>query len=287
MAVVKADHTRTLDMQEKDGVVVQLTRLFRVIELTGTDYRVLTNALATSGVPEYGDKLSTPTSLANLIVVDRRAELVDEDQAVVDVTVTYEHFNNDAQNLDTPPVGQFIPTGRSTLQQVEANLDRNGLAVEVQYDWPRGDARGDDIQAINAENGYPQSRVEVQGGRMSYAQPQRTLIVRGKKGTNRPWLIQAAIEGTTNVGSWQGGAPDQWLCTGVEFVPVDVSVARNDWIFTFEFTFNPDGWQPFVTFIDPRTGKPPTGLEAGVGYKTVNVYNQQNFESIIGQRIRG
>jgi hypothetical protein len=273
MAKVLSDHVRTLEADEEDGRIVRLVRLYRVIEVSGTDYRVLTNALGESAIPEYGDKLATPSELGNLIVTKREARLVDGDQATVDVIVTYEHFEHDGQSFENPPEGQFVPEGDASLQQVTSNLDRDGGTISVEHTYV-GDAKfGNDTK--------------TQGGTVSFQQPQRVIRLTGRKITNRPWLVSTSIVGKLNNVAWYGAAAETWICSRVSYRAADVTGATNVYYFTFEFTNNPDGWQPFVTFIDPRTGKPPTDLVAGTGYKQVDRYDVVDFEGVIGQRIHG
>ncbi len=266
---VSADCLGNLEAKMRFGRLVRLVRRFRVRNLVDTDYKVLLSAIVAGGVPAPGAPL---TNAPNLVVTDHDVRLVLEDPHVADVDVTYETADSEGQNLDNPPFGVIACEVSTTIAQTTSNLDIDGNTVELQHTYPDDDPN------------FPGETIK-QGGEFSVFQAQSELKIPGIKHTSTPWLLERTIKNTTNRSAWQGGEPGTWMCTSIERKLADVSGPR--FFMTFVFQYNPDGWDPQIRFVDSVTGKPPTGLVDGVGYKTVRKYQQVDFEAIIGARVQG
>lgn len=277
MVDLRSDRTDVLELEESFGVVTRCVRRFRVLGLTQTDYTVLLNGLAAANVPVQGDKLPGAN---NLVVTKRTVKLVEEDPHVVDVECTYEHAFNEGQSIDSPPFGTFMGEAQVTLNQQTSNLDKDGNTIFVEHTYPSGPV------AEGGDPNYP-GQTKVQGGEFQYFQPQLSLKYQGIKFTSTPWLINRAIAAAINDSTWGGGDPGTWMCTGCAWKPCDFASSPSRYYMTFEFQFNPDGWDPTVVFIDDRTGKPPKNLVKDVGYKVVPKHNRVNFDTILGVTVTG
>lgn len=269
MATVHTDHVSLLESEEEDGVIVSLVRRFRVTGVTDTDYDAIGSALTASGVPVYDDQLAE-SRYANIAVRRRVVRFVDN--GTFDVDVFYEKYEN---RLDSLQLDTILVEFSGAVQQVTSNLDRDDQIQEVSHTWP-----ADDPDASYA------SQTLTQGGEFTFLQAQKTVRVRGRKQASRIWLLVNGMVGKINSVAFVGGAVDTWLCTRVDARPADVS-GTPIYDFEAEFQYNPDGWQPQIIYRDPRTGAPPPDLVANTGYKTVNKYEEADFESFLGARIFG
>lgn len=261
------DHEETLRAVERDGVVVRVERKARVSGLEDTDYTILFSALEEAGIPAAGAALP---GAPNLVLRDRNPTVVAK--GFVDVDLVYEHAAGPGQNFDSPHFGLLVAEVRASVNQVKTNKDSSGNTITVQHTYPPEDFD------------YP-GLTKVQGGEIEYFQPQAVMTLRGIKSTAFPWFLARALMGAVNETDWAGYGPEEWMCTGVSWTPYDGSNSR--YLFTLEFQHNPDTWSPTVVFIDERTGKPPTGLVAGTGYKTISKHRLVNFETVIGTRVQG
>lgn len=272
MATAKVDHVSRLELVEEDGVVIRLVRRFRVIGLTDTDYDVLGSALDTSGVPAYNSQ-PAESRYKNLAARNREARLVDGEQGIVDVDVTYLPYEN---TLGSLKLGQLVAEFGGSVQQVSTNLDREDQVVTVSYTYPADYLPDPSLRGETVE----------QGGTITYLEPNTVLVVRGRLGSARAWMIVKGLQGKTNGASFVGGAIGTWLCTSARARPVDVT-GTPVYDIEVEFQYAPKGWKPWVTFRDPNTGEPPPDLVQGTGYKQVESYEQANFEAVLQARIFG
>ena len=270
MAVVAyIDRIDTLEAEEADGVIVRLVKRARVVGLTDTTHVALFSALAAAGIPVSG---ATLAGAPELVLTRRITKLVEGDRTAVDVDLVYDHALNKGQSIDTPHYGLVVGEVSASINQVGSNLDENGNPIVLSHTYPSSDVD------------YA-GQTKVQGGEITFAQPQVTVVYKGIKNTLYPWLVSRALVGNVNSTSWGGRPTGEWLCTACNYRPYDGTNGRYE--FSIEFQHNPDGWDPTAVFLDDRTGKPPSGLVQGTGYKTVSRYQLVDFEAIIGARLQG
>ena len=270
MPTVLEDKIEDLQVEEQYGSLVKLVRRFIVVDLTGySDYTVLLDALEEAGIPAADSELTGGT---NLIATNRSVRMMDKDKAVVDVT--YSHYHNEGQNFDNPPVGLQTGELRVNIQQVDTNKDENGDMIELSHTYPSDD-----------KDYGGQTKTQV--GKISVFSAQRTQSYKGIKQTQTPWLIANQLVGNLNSIAWSGGEVRTWMCTGVTWQIMDATEGANRYFMSFEFQYNPDGWDPTAIFIDDRTNQPPKDLVEGTGYKTIEYQGEVDFENIIGTSLQG
>ena len=73
-------------------------------------------ALENAGLPAAGTALA---GAKNLVLVERNPRIID--QTKVEVTLVYEHFNNEGQSIDKPVHGIVFIKSRTALNQVTTN----------------------------------------------------------------------------------------------------------------------------------------------------------------------
>jgi hypothetical protein len=150
MAGIALDRVTTLNLREKNGVVMSLTRVARIIGLPkDIDYTVLLDAYAQAGLPTPGSFLTTllpflnpPTilspgaygSTAMLVLAEREFDLVDGEPTAVDCKMHYQHFmEGNLQNLSPSnsrsPGGWIVPSSvavygrsRASVTQTKSNF---------------------------------------------------------------------------------------------------------------------------------------------------------------------
>lgn len=272
MATAKIHHTSLVEAQERHGTIVRVVMRARVLDLVSTNLAVFSEALSAAGVPSVGDTL---TGYSNLVLTERNPKIVDGDPSTFDVDCVYEHFFNEGQSYDDPPVGFMAGEARANVQQVSGNTDLDGNTITVSHTFPSTDPDFPD-------------ETQDQGGEIQFFQPSRTLTVSGIKQTSRPWIIANSIIGRVNKGDWLGEPEHEWMCVGVSWKIHDAGTAGSvKYFMSFEFQHNPDTWNPTAIFIDERTGKPPKDLVLGTGIKYIRRHEEVNFEQVIGTNLQG
>lgn len=269
MPTVYLDQLQTLEMEERYGVTWALKRLVRVADLTQQDFRVLSQALTDAGVPTAG---SSPTGFPELILINRRAALIEGETTKVDVFLDYERFGTRPENT---PNG-FVYRGRGALSEIHTALDRR---PGVNYGKP--------LPALC--HTFPETDIDEElrsqticvVPEVDYLGPQDEFEASGILPSNTPGLLAQQWRGHVNDAMWNGQPAGNWLCTNVGFDAFDLAVNPWLWIFTFQFQLHVDGWDPDVVFIDARHGKPPPDLVANYGYTTLtNWYPRKNFAEL-------
>lgn len=266
MTTAHIDTEDMLEASEVDGAFTRVVRRVRVVDLEDTDYEVLQSALDAAGVPAAGDELGS----TGLFLKERNPRLVNK--GCVDVDLVYLPANSNGGVGQSFESGLVLGESSATLNQVESNLDGAGALITVEHTYPVDDL---DFAGLT----------KVQGGTIQVFQPQITRRYRGIKATAVPWEIEMDIVGTVNENTWAGGDSRTWMCTACSWKPVDVGGSRFE--FNVEFQYNPDTWDPTVVYKDERTGRPPDGLVAGTGYKTIAKYVDADFEAILGATLQG
>lgn len=230
---------------ETDGVVTEIVRLFMVTFPTPAPdlFREgnLFGSLVAVGIPQPGD--AHPIK-SNCFVVQRN--VLPQSPRLFTVEVVYRDPTQPEADGD-----DYQVSISSTLEQVETERDLFGNQVTVQH------------QQV------------TQGGQVSVLRPRHGVTFTRIENTTAPGAIGLAYVGKTNDALWQSGAAGTWM---LESYQADLVVAAADrWRCSYTFRYNPDGHDPQVVFIDPESGRPPPGLVAGVGYKTVEQYDQATF----------
>ncbi len=239
--------------------------MIRVTGLTDTDYGILWTAAETAGVPAVGSNLGTGKEY--LFLTKRIPRLVSK--GTVDIELVYMQsqvawdYTFMSGDFNTDDIWPF--EGDTSLQQTEHGQDLDGNFITVSYTYP------DDHPT------RPGQTPPDQGGTISVLSPTTVLRTAGILYADYPDEITRTWTGSVNADLWAGDAPGYWLCTHCGFEPVNMYEAVPAWHFRFEFTYNWQGWQPFVWWQDPETGKMPGDLVADVGYKEVTWYPEMDF----------
>lgn len=274
MPTAKVLRTSTVECSEKHGAIVRLVTVSRVVGIVDTSLAALLTALGTAGIPAAGSGLA---GFANLVLVSRDPQIVDDDPGTFDVTLTYEVISAETasgQSFDAPIDDVIVGEVRVDVQQVTTNLDGQGNQITVSHTFPTDDPD------------FPDGNLITQGGEVNVFIPQRTFTIRGIKNLARPWLLANSLIGRVNSTAWSGEGAREWLCTGATWKIHDRS-GPNRYLMEFEFQHNAETWDPVVVFIDSRTSKPPPNLIEDVGFKKVIVLPEIPFESILGSRMQG
>lgn len=269
-AKVRIDTIEDLEMNEKWGVVVGVSRKMRVLGLSGTDYKTLYQALNIAGVPQQNAYLDGYNT--QLILIDRNVKMIDKDKA--DVFLNYGPFNDKGQVLfyDGGIASRAIAGKMSTtIVQKDTNIYRaNGvgetLPIILEHTYPATDAD------------YAGKTVQ-QTGTVSVAIPQRTFVIEGIKSVLAPWDMAERLHRSTNRLVWLGQDPGTWMCTEVTWE----YRTEGNYFMTFTFQHEEDGWDPSVVFIDDRTSRPPAGVSVDDGsVLTVPYFRRSDFVQELG-----
>jgi len=250
-ATVHTDTLTDISAEETLGCYTRLVRSVRVTGLTATDYTTIFDALDEAGVPSVGD---VPTGYENLRLVKRTPSVVEN--GVVDVRLEYQAKADAGYD--------FIFSGSASLNQINSQVDGSGNAITVQHTWPATDPD------------WP-SETKVQGADINVLYPQVEVSATGIVEQDYPHYLADEWVACMNASEWAGGNAHKWLCTNVSWVPLDINSSPKKYQMTFTFQYNGKGWQPFVAFVDPRTGRRPPDAVAGVGYKTVLWYPELEY----------
>lgn len=178
--------------------------------------------------------------------------------------------------IDLVPLGRELidPTSLryqgfdSNLQEVQSAIDLNGVDVVVAHTYPSDD------------KDYPGETV-YQGGMVSLTLP-TTIIPRNKDIYTYYPMQYVFLKGQINSKSFFGFEPGYVRLNDVKLMDSFVEPGRpprHRIQFVFEASFWP--WSDEVTFTDPRTGKPPIGLQPGVGRITPKTHLNYDFNLII------
>lgn len=162
----------------------------------------------------------------------------------------------------SPPVGQNYTTrGSSRSEQIETQLDRAGNQIVLTH--PGKPDQGGEIHPF-------ETRSEIQAYWLEQSQFPGDLT---RNFTNKlndgPWVLDT------------GAVARTWHCVDISWEPEDMGRTPPLYRFTASFSFNPDGFDPQVVYIDPETGRPPPGLVEGQGYKTIEWYEEADFDLIL------
>ena len=174
--------------------------------------------------------------------------------------------------MDYVPLAQsgrfFHWFGSSNLGNLTRETDRFGTPISVSHTYAAGDLAG--------RGGY----TDTQGGEANVRQQNFQLTGVGIATSNNPIISQSQWLMYTNSRSWWGVNAGFWLCTGVDFEPLDVTLTPNRFRWTFKFELTPTRVQPRVYYIDPLTNRTPPDLVEGTGMKNIEWYPQRDFNTV-------
>jgi len=187
------------------------------------------------------------------------------------VAITPEAITSDAVTLNLTYKGGY--TGGShigiastgAVTQTETNLDCWDNLIVVEYEYP----------SDYKYNAALAGQTIEQGALVPMLTPEYSMSVTQDQ-DHAPYALQDDYVGTINSMNWQSsGDQYKWLCTGI------TGYKRGTrWTVTYSFQYKKNGWAADVVFIDPHTGKPPEDLVDGVGYKSVHIYPEANFNNL-------
>lgn len=227
------------------GVTQEAIRVAKVSGLTAGESAPF-NAVTADGMPLKG---SAHPNDSTLLLEDYRVSMNGGTFATVDLVYRRQEFA--IQPDEEGYQANF--SGGTALETIQTQKDKNGDPITVTH------------------NGV------TQGGFINVTIPRSSLNVSAIDAQTEPGSISTAWVGKVNSANWNGGEPGTWMCTSVTFDAFDLSVAPPKWRFNFSFTHRAEGWNPDVVFIDPTTGKPPSGLVEGEGYKTIEYFETKDF----------
>jgi hypothetical protein len=252
------DTIREMDMVERDGAVISLTRGVIVEGLTEANYKNMFQALNNAGLPIANTSLDT--SYPDLRLVGRRVQPLPDSPDKGEVILEYAHLGVSEDN-------NFILHGSGTMQQTTTQVDMYGNAVAVGHEYAEDDPIVENLPA----------NPHVIGVEAPVLQAESTMWATGVIPVNYPFLIQARYQGCVNAYYWAGGPAGTWLCTQVSWDPHNLHSLPRQWKFRFEWQFRKEGWQPTAVYCDPRTGRPPDGLVPGYGAVQFEWYPTVDF----------
>jgi hypothetical protein len=260
---VSVDTVRTIEVIEEWDEIVSLTRSVHVQIPPGDrlvdTWAVVEQALLQSSVPQYG---SSPVEYPTLVLVKRTAKLIPGTTNQVEIMLEY--GNRLGAGID------FVIEGTSSLSQVTTQLDIYGDPIALEHTYP-----SDDPDPNYADKTYEQ------GGVVQILDTATTLSAKGVLGIADPPSFIGNWVKHVNSTYWYGGEIGEWLITNIDFKPINVTDEFDPFYqFTFQFSYRRGGWQPDAVFTDQRTGKPPSGLVDGTGYKTVEIYPYRNYNEL-------
>jgi len=260
-----AVHVKVGDLEatENNGVVESMRRSYLV---TGIDAssgpNLLWQALTANGIPVDGQQA---TGDSNLVCTGRQVKVLNNSKTQCEVFVEYRARG---------AADRFIFSGGTSLTSTVTQVDAYRNQVVVSHTWPDDDPDPDlrgffDSQPID----------------LSVMQPQSTLVATGMLRVAYPDHVSRLWTGSMNSAAWASAGPYEYLCTRVDWNPLDVGFGKQrKWMFRFEFQHDYTTWVPQVFFTDPRTNKPAKNLIPGLGMKQIDWYGLLDFNALFPVR---
>lgn len=232
----------TVTFNEDGGVLREVNATARVKDVNTTSLQAaIASALDTPFLPEAGDSI---TYGGETVILESRSGTMTE-PGHASIELTYRRQS-----------GFDVSAGVRLLERID-QFDKEGTQVTVEW-----------------KEGVPEP---IQGGEFTALIPVATITYEWVEQVEKPGAYLKGWIGKTNSDNWEDGEAGTWMALDAAVQLVDETASPRKWRFSMEFAHDPDGWNPQVIYIDERTGRPPKGLEADVGYKTVEKYEQRNF----------
>lgn len=243
-----------------ERVGLYLQRLQRAVLLTGIESSnpigYISQIATASAVPRRSIYIG-----ASLLTY-RREEITiaDQPKGKARVDVFYER----PALLPNDESGKPVITGRASLQQITTENDANSDPITVSYTFPADDPD------------WP-SETKVQRGTIQVLEPRPAFVIPRIEETDEPGALAMQWIGYLNSDTWNNAGPRRWMCIDVPFEPIDLTTNPQKWLLAYQFERAQISHDPDAVFIDPRTGRPPSDLVAGVGYKTIAYNPERSF----------
>jgi hypothetical protein len=267
MGIVK-DCLGDTNVEIDRGVVSRLTRKWildpeeaPIVEGKAGTFRLL-EVLAHEEVPRFG---SVPEDYPGLQLVRHH---ITNDERTGLFLLTCDYVRAGEANIS------FKFSGRGSLSAVQSEKDAYGNQIVVAHTWPGTDP---DFPGVT----------QYQGGEISVMLPVTSLNCAGLLQTDSPLMWQNLLLGAVNAFPWASRPAGTWLVTDCSFDPHDLpdrSDFANLYEFRFELTHNFAQWQPYVWFVDERTGKPAPNLVPNVGVRQVPWYPAVDFHAFFSDK---
>ena len=264
MPIVTFDVGQTVTATENNGIIRGYKRVAKVTGLIGTGSGIAGEAVnaVQAENPLFYSAFSRHEVYPFLVLTGR--EFVQKTNMADgtshgEVRLSWIHESD----LDN----QFIFSGGSKAVQILTQRDRFGEPIVLQHTFLEDDEQFPGV-------------TRTQGGDIKVDQSQMFLKATGVLEASFPDRIANYWFNSLNVNWWVSGAPGTWKCIVADYQPYDTSLSVPKWLFTFAFQFNPDGWDPSVTYIDSRTNKPPVGIVPGLGSKIIEYHDRIDFTEI-------
>jgi len=242
-----------------------------VTGLTENDNAILSEALnaAASAYPAL-DVGGASANYPGLVLEDATARVVGKAEVLIDYTFRRASGGTRYTFFFGPGYHDnglyFTWSGGTNVTQYDTPFDINGALIQVSHTW-------DGSEEQPGATGRPDSTAES----VSVMVPASTAIARGYLQAAYPDLLARSWAGYTNSDIWAGEPPGAWLCSSVTWEPADSSTSPVTYQFEFAFELKFGGWQPWVWYTNPNTGRPPYNVVDGVGVKQITWYPSRTF----------
>ena len=241
---------------ESDGSVQRYETSGFVTELAGASNSEKVKDALDSCPATLGD---VPAIDDNLRLVERKAEVLQSDNTVAQVTLVY-------RSIAEAKIA-FVFEFEAAVSSMQTPFTVLGQQITVQHTYPQTD------QDFGGQT-------IVQGGTVDVLRPEAIARASGLLDVDQPDAVVTRWIGKINSDSWFGFGYGRWLCASVNYDPIDFRSSPKRYRFNFEFQLGYDNWNDIVRFTDPRSGEPPPGLVAGVGYKRPVTYLAMDFNDL-------
>jgi len=212
--------------------------------LSGDYHQRMAQAISATGIPQ----LRQPhPAISSIFVTSIDAKPAGVDGAIVRI----EYGTGSGKHLPSPGDPAMIEVG-ATLSQTSTHQTASGDPLEVSL----GDDSESPRQIARVTKFIPQ--VTVRYSRLELSSP-------GSKA--RQYV------GKINSEEVFGSDAGTWMCTAITGRSND---GGETYEVTYDFQYNPEGWQPVVTYIDPTTGRPHPDAES----VTAQIYESIDFANL-------
>lgn len=258
----------TTARQTGDGL--EVTETYLVTSVRGSKTTRIVNALREAGLPQYGDRHASDATIS---VDSMAATPASGDPEKILVAVTYRRPTVDSSDIgggddstdgDDPGVLEVWSTG--TQQQTQ--FDHRGVQIFTTHAYTSGERAGQTV---------------TQGGTVEVYIPQVGIRLTRVERSN-PLPAAGQMVGRINAASWNGYPRHAVLCVGVDGRTSD---GGQTYEVTYTFAVDQDGWNARLIYVDPDTGEVPIDVVPGLGYKSVQVYQEADYGKLNIDLTRG
>jgi len=248
----KGSLTRTVDGY-------QVERVYIVDDVQGTPETRLYNAMATSGVPQYGDPHPI---LPDVLVTNINARLVSSKTPnQVSVNVSYSIPDSEDTPADEGELASGVPVISAALTSEDTGFDINGEFLKVSF-TTRFSGGG-----FTRTNRYEQVSVQRPQMRVTLTRTEPEI----------PKTRIAEFLGTINSQPWSGFPEQTWLCSSI-----DVDQEKTGFEVKYSFVYRPGTWKAVITIGIPENviDDFPPDVTSGNGFGIFDVYPVKDFNTL-------